>query len=61
MEAKGGVCVVCPVKCSRCKYRRIRDGENYCILYQSLCRRIYGYCRRNTRDSGVSVNRVGRI
>lgn len=53
--------MVCPVKCSKCKYRRMKDGINFCVLYQSLCRRVYGYCRRNTWDGGLSVNRVYRI
>lgn len=53
--------MVCPVKCMKCKYRRIKDNRNYCMLYQTVCRKIYGYCRVRTWDRGMRINRINRI
>lgn len=49
------------VKCGKCKYRRIKQGEAYCVLYQAPCRLVYGYCRKGMGDEGLSIKRVGKI
>jgi len=55
---KGENYVVCPVKCMKCKYRRMKNKQNYCILYQNLCRWTYGYCGMSTWDAGMRINRI---
>ena len=49
------------LKCSRCKYRRFKQEEAYFVLYQTPCRLVYGYCKKDIRDKGFKVKGVGKI